>query len=337
MKPLDKNILAQHGITLLPTMTKMLDQNDYFAFDAGSALVTTPNAGAPSMFTTVVDPEVIRVLVTPMKAAIIAGEVKKGSFADQTAMFKLAESTGEVASYGDYSNNGSARGNMNYINRQSYLFQTTTVWGDLESERAGAAQINWVQEQNIASALVLAKYLNKTYFYGVSGLQNYGLLNDPSLPSSITPATKTGGGTTWAVATGAEIFADVQALYAQLVSQTKGIIDREQKMVMALAPEIEANLTKTNTFNVSAYDQLKKNFPNLRIETATQYSTAGGQLIQLIAESIDGVDTVNTAFNEKMRMHGIVRDLSSYKQKQTSGTWGSITKRPLAIASMLGV
>ena len=338
MKPLDKNVLAQHGVHLLPTMNKILEAGDYLAMDAGTPLITSANGGVPSLFTTYVDHEMIRVLVTPMKASIIAGEQKTGSFETQTAMFKMAESTGEVASYGDYSNNGSARANINYVQRQSYLFQTKTVWGDLESARAGASQVNWVQEQNIASALTLSKYLNKTYFYGVSGLQNYGLLNDPSLPASITPGTKAAGGATWANGTGFEVYNDVLALYQKLVAQTAGLVDRDTPMVLALAPEIEVYLLKTNNVfnNIVVRDLVLGNFRNLRIETAKEYATAGGQLIQLIAEKIDGIDTVNTAFNEKMRMHGIVRDLSSYRQKQTSGTWGSIVKRPLAIASMLG-
>jgi hypothetical protein len=35
---------------------------------------------------------------------------------------------------------------------------------------------------------------------------------------------------------------------------------------------------------VNVTDQLKKNFPNLRIETAVEYSTDAGELVQLIVE-----------------------------------------------------
>jgi hypothetical protein len=38
-----------------------------------------------------------------------------------------------------------------------------------------------------------------------------------------------------------------------------------------------------------------------------------------------------------MRTHPIVKDLSSYKQKVTAGTWGAIIRFPLGIASMVGV
>ena len=77
--------------------------------------------------------------------------------------------------------------------------------------------------------------------------------------------------------------------------------------------------------------------PNMRIVTAPEYTTASGELVQLIVESIDGQETATCAFSEKMRAHGVVRDLSSYKQKKTQGSWGTVIFRPAAIASMIGV
>ncbi len=126
-------------------------------------------------------------------------------------------------------------------------------------------------------------------------------------------------------------------MYAQLVTQTKGLVTREDALTLSLAPEIEANLVKTNTFNVNVSDQLKKNFPNLKVVSAVQYNTAGGQLVQLIATKIDGNDTAYCAFNEKMRAHPVIVTASGWKQKKTSGTWGAIIRYPLAIAGMLGV
>lgn len=38
-----------------------------------------------------------------------------------------------------------------------------------------------------------------------------------------------------------------------------------------------------------------------------------------------------------MRDHQVVRALSSYKQKRTSGSWGAIIRYPLAIAQLIGV
>lgn len=341
MKQINHHELAKHGV-FIPMAKGFLEPHelamDYsLAMDAQPAMITTSNAGIPAFLTTLVDPEMVRVLVTPNNAVQILGETKKGDWTTQTAMFPVIESTGEVSSYGDFNNNGSVGANANWVNRQSYLYQTITQWGELELDRAAEARINYAQELNIASALIMDKFQNNTYFYGMAGLQCYGLLNDPSLPASIVPNTKAATGTTWAVATAAEIYDDVVKLYTQLVTQTKGIIDRKTSMVMAMSPEIEANLTKTNQYNVNVTDQIAKNFPNLRIETATQYSTAAGQLVQLFVDKIDGKDTGYCAFNEKMRAHAVIPDVSSFKQKKTGGTWGAIIRYPVAFASMLGV
>lgn len=338
MKKFDRNFYAANFGIVLPQATGLLEASDYqMAMDAQSPLITVQNAGIPAFLTNYLDPELVRVLVTPMKAAEIIGEKRRGDWTTKTAMFKMAESTGEVTSYGDFDETGSTQTNYQFPQRQSYLFQTMTQWGQLQLDEAGQAQLNYAADLNTTSALTLAKFQNRTYFFGVSGLQNYGLLNDPSLTAPISPATKAAGGVLWANATAAEVFADIQALYAKLVSQTKGLVDRETKMTLALSPDMEANFAKTNTFNVNVNDQLKKNFPNLRIVSAVQYATTGGQLVQLIADSIEGQETAYCAFNEKMRAHPVIVGASSYKQKKTAGTWGAIIRYPLAIAGLLGV
>ncbi|MGT3185653.1 DUF2184 domain-containing protein, partial [Yersinia enterocolitica] len=66
--------------------------NYQMAMDAQPSLVTSPNSGIPAYFTNYVDPELIRVLVTPMKAAEIIGEVKKGDWTTITSQFPIVES-----------------------------------------------------------------------------------------------------------------------------------------------------------------------------------------------------------------------------------------------------
>lgn len=306
------------------------------AMDAQPLMVTVSNAGVPAYLTNYLDPEMIRVLVTPNKAAQILGEVKKGDWTTQTAQFPIVESTGEVSSYDDYSNNGSVNSNVNWVPRQSYLYQSITQWGQLEMDRAGEARIPYANNLNVASALVMDKFQNKSYFFGVAGLQNYGLLNDPSLITPISPTVENTF-TLWSQKDGAGVYADIQALYAQLILQSVGILDMATPMVLAMSPASAANLTKTNTYNVNVMDQIKKNFPNMRIETAVEYATQGGNLVQLIADKIDGQEVAYCAFTEKMHAHPVIPDLSSFKQKKSGGTWGSIIRMPVAIAQMLGV
>jgi hypothetical protein len=311
---------------------------DGFACDAQPTLVTVSNAGIPAFLSTYIDPKLIEVLVSPMKAAeVVGGEVQKGNWVTETAMFPLVESTGETSSYGDYSESGQAGVNSNFPQRQSYHYQVMTQWGEKELERAGLARIDWANRMNIASVLTLNKFQNKTYFFGVSGLQNYGLLNDPALSAAIVPTTKVAGGTGWTNATATEVLADVQKLYKQLQTQAGGLVELDTKMTLAMSPLAEVALTKTTDFNVNVSDILKKNFPNMTVKTAPEYSTVSGELVQLIVDEVEGQRTADTAFTEKLRAHPIVVQSSSFKQKKSQGTWGCIVYRPAFISQMIGV
>jgi hypothetical protein len=319
-------------------LNKEISYDINVAMDAQPTLISTSNAGVPYFLANYIDPEFIRVLVTPMKAAKIAPEVKKGDWTTLTAMFPMVESTGQVSSYGDYSTNGQSTSNENWVSRQSYHFQTVTQWGERELDMAGLGKIDKAANINIASALTLSKFQNKSYFFGIANLQNYGLLNDPSLSTPIAPAaTGTASGTLWSTKDGAAIYGDIVLLYGQLQTQMRGLVDRDAEMVLAMSPEIEVNLTKTNQYNVNVTDQLKKNFPNMRIESAVEYNTVGGQLVQMILSKVDGQDVAQVAFTEKMRAHPVKVELSSFQQKKSSGTFGAIIRLPIGIAGLLGV
>ena len=299
-----------------------------------SQMVTFGNAGIPAFLTNFLDPELTRVLTTPPEFANIFGEVKKGDWITKSAMFPLVEATGEVSSYGDYNNNGLAGANVNYEPRQSYTFQSFTRWGDEEMEMAGEAKIDWAAEQNIAVALIFAKFLNKSYAFGVSGLSNYGWLNDPSLSTPITPTVP------WSTATGTQIVGDVQRLFALLQTQLGGNVSTKDRLILAM-PTVTEPFMLTPMQNVygtaSVEEYLKKAFPKLEIMTAVEYSTNSGNLVQLIAPMVQGQKTGFCGFTEKMRAHAIVRDTSSTYQKKSAGTWGGILKIPAAISQCLGV
>jgi len=342
--------LKDKGVTFFGAQDIMTPEQ---AFDAQPALTTTPNNGVPSWLTTVIDPSVIEVLFTPNKAATIIGEVKKGSWVDSQVMFPMTEYVGEVSSYGDFSNNGRSGMNMQFEWRQSYLYQTMIEYGELEEERAGLAKIAWAAGLMKSAVTWLDKFQNLTYFYGVAGLANYGLLNDPNLNASLTPALKAAGGSTWFVngtpnATANEVYNDILALFQQLVAQTNGLvdIDQESRLVLALSPASMTALEFTNTYGLTTRAILRGAFPSLRVESAVQYGVvttsnnqgnAGGNFVQLIAENVGGQDTAFACFNEKLRTHRIILGSSSMTQKCTQGTFGTVIKQPMAISSMLGV
>lgn len=305
-------------------------------------LVTQPNAGIPAYLSTYVDPRLIEVLVTPNNiAAVVGSEVRKGSWLDETAMFPMVESTGEVSSYDDFSTNGRAGANAQFEYRQSYLYQTFTEWGERELERMGLARIDWAARLNIASAMVLNKFQNRSYAYGVQGLQNYGLLNDPSLSAALTPSTKTAGGTSWKNALPTEILADIQYMFTTLQAQTGSNLEMNERMTLGLHAITETYLANTNQYGLTAMEMIKKVFPNLRTQQAPEYGSPINApttfTCQLIVDDVQGQKTVDCSFNEKMRAHRIVADVSSWRQKKTQGTWGTIIYFPAGIVSMSGV
>lgn len=345
-------------------LPEYLRNNDEMALDAIMALDAPytnipglsldPNSGVPALLTTLIDPQVYEVLFAPNMAAEIMGEQRKGTWLDETALFPVAEATGEVSSYGDYATSGRSGVDTNWPQFQAYLFQTIKEYGERELERAGLARINWVSEIDRAAAINLNKYSNYTYFFGVLGLQNYGLLNDPALTAYLTPAPKaqTPGSGAWTnaqgqvVASANEVFNDIQSLYLQLVAQNAGLVKADTKMTLALGPTSAVALTATNSFNVNVSDLLMKNFKNLKIKEAVQYQAksganpqgiSGGNVVQLIAEDVEGQKTGFAAYNEKMRAHPIIREMSAFKQKVTSGTFGMILRFPAGISQMLGI
>lgn len=304
-----------------------------FACDAQPELVTVSNGGVPAWLTNYWDPTLIEVLQAPLEATEIVGsEVQKGDWTSTYATFAMVEHAGEVSSYGDFNNNGLVTANVNFPHRQSYLYQTFTNWGELEAERYGLARVDWSSQQNMASIDVLNRYQNDTYFYGVAGLLNFGLLNDPNLYAPIAATSK------WnATGTTAEvIYEDVRRMFAKLQRQANGVVDAKSAMTLAMSPFLDSTLDKTNQFGLSTRDQLKKHYPNLTIKTAVQYTTAAGELVQLIANEVKGKRTAETAFNAKMRAHAVVVGHSSWSQKKSQGSYGTIIYRPFGIAQLLG-
>jgi len=253
-----KQMLADRGVHLPYQMQRYLTDKEKatgnLAMDAPNPpiaamgaipgpLSSDPNAALPWMLTSAIDPEIIRVIFSPLDFAEILGERKAGDWTEQTRFFPLVEATGEVSSYDDFVNNGRAGANFNYPQLQSYLFQTIVNYGELQIARAGLAKINWVSELGLAAADLLNRFQNLSYAFGVQGLQNYGIINNPFISAALTPATKAWGGTGWfnvgaPAATANEVYNDIVAMVTQLVAQTNGAINIKDAMVLAMSNEM---------------------------------------------------------------------------------------------------
>jgi hypothetical protein len=328
------------------------ERNFALAMDAQPQLITAPNAGFPSYLTTVIDPKVVRIVFQPLNAAEIFGEEARGSWTDDTVMFNVIEYVGEVSSYGDYSNNGMVNVNANWPQRQAYRYQAIVKYGDLEAERAGNAKLNWASEQKGSAVSRLNIFQNNAYFFGIAGLANYGIFNDPGLSAAVAPTPKVAGGVTWFTAGGApnatpnEVYNDIMVLIGILVAQSGSTIDMQSPMTLALSSNMSVALLFANIYGVTVKALLKENFPNLKIVTAPQYGAqsaangygyVGGNFMQLFADNVAGQKTGILAYNAKLRVGRLVSGLSCYEQKFSQGTWGAVYMQPYAVASMVGI
>ena len=311
-----------------------------------AAMVTDPNTGLPVSLTTFFNTEVVYILTRPFRARNIIPERPLGSADDTNAQFPQGEMLGATAPYSDFSNAGHADANYNWEARDNYLFETVRNVGDLEQSRMARAKINLGAETQRAAAHILDNDANRFAFLGVANLRNYGLLNDPGLNPSIPPMSVTDGSGTvvsWPDKDAMQRFNDVRALYKQLIDQMGGndnISNNgvETPLILAMSAETYAMLGEVSEFsNKSTLDMILAFFRKVTIVTAPEYSTESGELMQMIIPEVDGTDTAFIAPSEKFNGFAPVRGLSSFSQKFRAGTFGTIIRRPVAVASMLGM
>ena len=301
-------------------------------------LVTAPNAGVPSELTTFFNPKVVEVLRAPLRARAIFPEEKNGDAASTSAKFQMLEYVGHTEPYDDYADGGTADINANWVTRDPYLFQTIRRYGNLEEMRNAAAKLSLAAATQRSAAVIIDTDYNRFAFLGVAGLRNYGILNDPGLNATITPAaTGTSSGTKWETKTTKLIFDDILSLFQQRVLQTAGKVSKDDKLIFAMSPETAVRLASATDFNVSVTKMMDGYFRNYTIVTAPEYATTGGELVQCIAVEIDGQETGVIGFNEKFFAFAPVRKTSSIVQKFRAGTYGAIIKAPAGVAGMLGV
>ena len=324
MKPQDiAAINAKLGTNFPLDATIAMDSNY-----AGGAAQTMPNGGIPAMLTTWLSPKWIETLVAPMRTAEAFQERQFGDRTTTNIMIPTFELYGETSSYGDFNDNGMSNNNENYEYRQPYEYQTNIKIGEIAQERAAAARFSLVERQIQATTLTLNKTQNSIYLYGVKNLKNYGVLNDPDLlPDSV--------GKNWASLGTLELFNEVLGIFKQLVKQTNGLVDELAEMTMALSPAMNTVLLTPNEYGWNAMLKIKETFPNLKIISIPEYSTAAGEKIQLVVDEYLGQRTVELGFVDKLRTHAVEVKTSGFLQKRSQSTIGAIIYYPIFIANQL--
>ncbi len=304
-----------------------------------AALITEPNTTVPAEFLAYIDPMVVEILTAPRRAREIFPEQKKGDWTTPYTKWRMEEVTGSTQPYTDYANGTTSGVNFEWATRQQYLFQTSITYGDLEVAMAGEAKINLASSKQRAAANVIDIDANKFALQGVANRNIYGILNDPNLPAAITAAaTGTGGSTSWDNKTTVQIYNDVLALFSQLVNQTAGLIDQNTPLKLCMSPGLAVKLGGATDFNVSVLDMLNKYFSSLTIVTVPElYNATSGETMLMLADNINGTPVGFIGFGEKLMAGRVIADMSSFRQKYVSTTYGGVVLQPMAIAQMVGM
>ena len=311
--------------TDFPANAKMAMDADYI----GGAAQTATNGGILAALTTVVTPNFIEALVAPMKMAQIFDERQFGDRVTSSVNIPVIELNGETSAYGDFNDNGVSDSNVNWVARQPFEYQTHIKIGIKEVEVAGAAKYDLVGAKTRSSILQLNKFQNQTYLYGVSGLQNYGVLNSPDLLPDVV-------GTNWATLDSLALYNEVLKIYTKLVAQGNGLVEKNDPMLFIMSPSMAARLLASNQYGLNAMKYIEDNLPNLRIETVPEYSTPAGEKVQLILESYLGQKTVDLAFTSKLLTGSVEVKTTGWLQKRMQSSLGAIVYYPQFVAGYLG-
>jgi hypothetical protein len=222
--------------------------------------------------------------------------------------------------------------------REQYRFQTTIKVGDLEQKMNAEAKIDLFAEKQKSAAINIDISFNKYALYGVEGKAVYGLLNDPSLNAAIPPISQ-GGVTAWAGKTANQQMEDLNKLVAQLYTQGAGHIDDTTRTKLLVSPATLAAMNKVNDYGVTMKKMVADTYPNMEIVTVPELynATLDTSTMILMADNILGQPVVEFGYTDKYYAHEIVRDLSSWKQKVSAGTYGAIVQLPFAIGTMTGI
>lgn len=318
---------------------------DADSYTPGQQLTTT-NDGYLVQFFNYISPQEIPILLAPNRMAQIFGESRQGTWEQVFLTFKVVEQAGQVSAYGDGARGGTANANIEYEQRQNMLVQAFIEAGDLELARAGAGQFDMLGNRRKAQSMVLNKWTNRTYAYGVANMPNYGVLNDPNLLATNAPGTGTGG-ITWAEKAtnktdGAlDIYQDFLNAYGRIQARAQGVLDadmnEETPMVFVIPPASRQYLKVVNTFGLSVEGMIKDAFPNSRVETAPEMATEGGNMLYAFVPELEGVRTIQLNFSERLRTHRVEYESSMMRQKATSGCYGAFVARPLLVDTTTGI
>lgn len=300
--------------------------------------ITAANASVPIELLTYLDPRVVEILTAKRTATEMFNERIIGDWSTEKRKYRLKEIIGNAAPYGDYSENGIADTNNEWVPNDYFRIQTIAKWGDLETAKNAEAKISLIADGQNSAATILSIMANRFYMYGVQGLSIYGILNHPLLPAFLTPAnvgTSSDPITLWSAKGANDIYNDILSIVADLQEKSGGWIKDDSPFKLALPGSLNAQLAKVNQFGLSVNAMIKESYPNMKKIIVPEFSTATGDIVMITTEEVNGQETGECVSAIKAKTFRVIPDVSSDKQKWASSNAGFSLYLPFAISRML--
>lgn len=308
-----------------------------------AAMSTAPNIGAPIQLYTYLNPQVIETLFAVTNATKVFDRKKACDWEDEQAQFIVEEIAGSVSPYSDYSDGTQTDVNNTWPIRQNFRYQTTIKYGDLELAKAAKAKIDLAARKQLAASKIIARAENAFQIYGVAGMEIYGMLNDPNIPTAISPIS-VNSKSTWADKIAADpdgaanlVYNDVNKLWAELTTNNGGHLDVNAHIILCISNKMVSYLTQPNSYGKTAKVLLQENYPNIEFVQMPELTTDSGEMLYMVVKDLVNEEVGFAGFSQAFMLNQLVRGLSDYKQKAHAGTTGCVITRPSAVAVMTGI
>lgn len=301
---------------------------------------TGANIGMPGGILTSVNPAMVKVLTQPRKAEqLLGGRAKLLDWAETSALTPIVEQIGRADRYSDFENPTYMAVNLKFVKKGHALLTKGINVGNRREMQMSLAKVNEEQIQVQGALESLALGMNDIAFRGdtTKGLEApvTGLLNDPSLSSYIVSTT------TKSAPTFKTIYADVNRLFGELVTQAASWVDQNTEMTLGIAANRWSYLTEVTDYSKSVMETLKANFPNMKFMAIPNFNADqtdnNKDVMYLIAQSEEVGSMKETGvigYSEIGMASPIVQGTNSRQQQFMTGTLGAVIYKPFLIARM---
>ena len=217
------------------------------------------------------------------------------------------------------------------LNIYSFYYETAIMG------MAKVDYVGWLREY-IATLITLDQ--NNIGFNGYSGMQCFGLLNDPSLNPELSPSNGQ-----WMVSgTYGSVCTDIITAVQSVQTLGAGQVNTDDEFIIGLPPVVFGALLFQNSFGLNVRSYIESVYPKCRFIQVQNYTGTGTPLgsdlpnyMQVIFKTIGGQETALGVFSTLYNSHGVVRELSSYNEKVSYVVAGSILTMPVGIATLSGI